>query len=214
MKYQCAYCSGHVEMDGYDGSPIACPHCGEQARFDPAQEIMAPPPIRSVGQPMADVRLAPMGLSGLGAPTTSVQMPMMQSAQRGPTFVRRKAQGLLTPGEAVVGVAAKWFPAISVNGVVLTTRRLLLVRIALFGLRVSFSDWLWIDVLNVRIVEGILGTSYFVETVKGIGSLDFLHKTDARAAYRLGQEISQAARAGRWQYELQTLEAGSAVLRR
>jgi len=214
MKYQCAYCAGHVEMDGYDGRPIACPHCGENARFDPSQELLSSPPFTSVGQPVADVRLAPMVMGGSGMPTASVQMPMRQSAQRGPAFVRQRAQHFLTPGEAVIGIAAQWFPLICVNGVVLTTRRLLLVEVALFGLRVSFRDWLWIDVLNVRITEGILGTAFMVDTVRGSALLPMLHKSDARAAYRLAQEISQAARAGRWQYELQTLEAGSAVLRR
>jgi hypothetical protein len=210
MRYQCLSCGGHVEMDGYDGRVMDCPHCGAETQF----EVDTPPLLVSEGLPMADVRLAPMALGSGGMPTTLVQRPMMQTAQRGPAFVRRKAERLLTPGETVLGIAAQWFPVISVNGVVLTTRRLLLVRVGMFGLRVSFSDWLWIDVLNVRITEGILGTQYLVETVRGSSSLEMLHKTDARAVYRLGQEISQAARAGRWQYEMQTLEKGSAVLRR
>jgi len=209
-----------AELDAGRISPeTLCAEPGGE-RWVPVGEVLGhtPPVVCSSTVPVAQVQLAPMQLSAagqsLGAAMTDVDVQTLGADRGGLKYVRSKTTGLLTPRETILGIAAQWLPGISYDGVVLTTRRIILVYPSLAGLRLVFRDWLWIDVLNVRIAEAVLGTTYFVEAAGGGAQVERLHKAEARAMYRLGQEIAQAARAGRWQYEMQSLEAGSAVLRR
>jgi hypothetical protein len=129
--------------------------------------------------------------------------------------VKTRVEKLLTKEEMVIAVAAQAFSAGSPDGAVLTNRRVLLIRPQLGGLKMVFNDWLWVDIQNIHIEEGVLGTRLTVKAVNGsFGFVERLDKEEARAVYRIAQQLEELARLGRHNLNLETLRAGSALLRR
>ena len=100
---------------------------------------------------------------------------------------------LLTPNEELLYVALQNATALSMKKdcAVVTSNRLILYRPGLFG-AANFDDWLWQDVKDVTIKQGMLSTEVTVEGVSGgrsvIGGLD---KHQARRLYGLAQQLEQ-----------------------
>ena len=104
--------------------------------------------------------------------------------------VAREVGTILTPNEEILYVALQNATALSVvkDSVVATNNRLIFYRPSVIG-RVDFADYLWEDVKNVAIKEGLLAAELSVELIDGradrVGNLD---KSQIRRLYAISQQ--------------------------
>lgn len=116
---------------------------------------------------------------------------------------------IMTPNETILYVATQNVTALSVkkDSAVATSNRLILYRPSIFG-RLIFSDYLWEDVRNVTINEGMLAGELRVESRNGnqdtLGGLD---KTQARRLYGIAQQKELEWREKRRQRDLEEARA-------
>ena len=76
---------------------------------------------------------------------------------------------------------------------VLTTRRFIIYRAKLLG-RADFDDYIWRDLFDVRLKEGMLGATLTMRTTRATTiSIDYLPKLQARKLYRFAQEMEEKA---------------------
>lgn len=102
-----------------------------------------------------------------------------------------KVNELLTSGEEVQYIAVQKKPAVNLSPdcVALTNKRVIFCRPKSLGLSMSFDDFLWKEVADCHMKEGILGATFSVQTTKKRKySLDYLPKAQARILYRFAQE--------------------------
>jgi hypothetical protein len=102
-------------------------------------------------------------------------------------------QSILTPNEEILYIALQNKMSLSLkkDSVVATNNRFIIYRPDILG-RVRFSDYLWEDVKDVKIHEGMLTADVNVELVDGrqeaLGGLD---KTQVRRLYAICQQKEQ-----------------------
>ena len=107
-----------------------------------------------------------------------------------------KVRALCINGEDVRYIAVQRKPVFTItpDTIALTTRRLIIVRSGLLG-KARIEDWVWRDIGNVHITEGVVGATVSVRLAHGpIASIDYIPKDCARALYRIAQEQEEAAR--------------------
>ncbi|MEN5195967.1 PH domain-containing protein [Sphingobacterium faecium] len=76
--------------------------------------------------------------------------------------------------------------------IVLTDRRIILIRPKSFGLSLSFIDYAWIQVLDVHLREGIFAADITIKTTTGrIDIMEDIPKAQARKLYRFAQEMEE-----------------------
>lgn len=161
------------------------------------------------------VQLPPVANPADALMTTPTKITTAVSERPAAVKMQQKAEQFLTPDEFVVATAAQQLTVMSPDGVVLTNRRMLILVPQLGGLKVSFVDWLWSDVVNVHIAEGVLGTTLTVQSVnRPVYGVERLDKAEARAVYRIAQQMEEVVRRGRHHLEMERLRAGSALLRK
>ena len=109
------------------------------------------------------------------------------------TKIASEVARILTPNEELLYIALQNATALSIKKdcVVATTNRLIAYRPSLLG-RVDFTDFLWQDVANARIKQGMLSTEFSAETTDGrsvvVGGLD---KDQAKRLYGICQQMEQ-----------------------
>ena len=100
---------------------------------------------------------------------------------------------ILTPNEDVLYIASQNVTAMSPRPdcVVATTNRVILYRQDVLG-RVSFADFLWQDVKNTHIGQGMLSSRFTVELTDGRSEvMDNLDKDQAKRLYSVCQQMDQ-----------------------
>ncbi len=76
----------------------------------------------------------------------------------------------------------------------LTNRRLIVYRPKMFG-RVDFDDFIWRDLSDAKLKEGMMNSTLTFKTMqKGILTVDNLPKTQARKLYSFAQEKEEEMR--------------------
>lgn len=127
--------------------------------------------------------------------------------------VKFKIGQILTSGEEIEMIVPqcqhifRWIP----DYVVITDRRLIIYRAALFGS--SFSDFLWWDLSDAHISEQMFSATFSMQDVNGQRvALDGLPKELARKLYRTAQEMEEDARAKRRELVLEEKRAGASVV--
>lgn len=122
-----------------------------------------------------------------------------------------KVTELLTKGEEVEYIAVQKKPAVnfSPDCIALTNKRVIFCHPKTFGLTMDFKDFLWKDVIDCHIKEGILGASFSVKSSRGFHSLDYLPKAQARKLYRYGQEREEEMQEYRRQRDLESARASA-----
>ncbi|WP_289022313.1 PH domain-containing protein [uncultured Salegentibacter sp.] len=121
-----------------------------------------------------------------------------------------KITELLTKDEKVEYIAVQKKPAVNISPdcIALTNKRIIFCMPKNFGLSMNFRDFLWKEVADCHMKEGILGATFSVKTVKGgLISLDYLPKAQARLLYRYGQEREEEMHEYRRQQELENSRA-------
>jgi len=122
-----------------------------------------------------------------------------------------KINELLTKDEKVEYVAVQKKPAVNLSpaSIALTNKRIIFCRPKSFGLTMDFQDFLWKEIADCHMKEGILGATFTVKIIKGGGivSLDYLPKSQARLLYRYAQEREEEMDEYRRQRELEDSRA-------
>jgi len=125
--------------------------------------------------------------------------------------VLTKVNELLTKEEKIEYIAVQKKPALNISpdSIALTNKRILFCRPRKFGLSMSFQDYLWKEIADCHIKEGILGATFTIKKIKGGGiiSLDYLPKSQARLLYRYAQEREEEMEEYRRQRELENSRA-------
>lgn len=125
--------------------------------------------------------------------------------------VAEEVSKILTPSEEILFIALQGNLAISIkkDAVVATTNRLICYRPGVFG-KVDFQDFLWQDVRDARISQGMLSTEFSVSTAKGepmlVGELD---KDQAKRLYSVCQQMEQEWREKRRVRDMEEARAKS-----
>ena len=106
-----------------------------------------------------------------------------------------KAKDLLTSGEQIEYIAVQKKPLVNIapDGILLTNKRLMIVRPKLLGM--TFQDYIWRDIGNVHMSEQML-TATITCTVAGGAPLriDSIPKKQARKIYGIAQEKEEHVR--------------------
>jgi hypothetical protein len=124
-----------------------------------------------------------------------------------------KAKEILTSDESVIfSVAQTSIAGLKPDTVVLTNKRFILYHPGLLGCK--FDEFLWRDLVNVKLNESIMGAKLTFEAKNNKISVDKLPKTEARKAYSIAQEKEQEANETRRQRQMQedSAKAGHIVV--
>lgn len=123
-----------------------------------------------------------------------------------------KVQGLLTLGEEVEYIAVQKKPAINLSPdcIALTNKRIIFCRPKNLGLSMDFQDYLWKDIADCHMKEGILGADFKIKTIKGqMNMLDYLPKSQARKLYQFAQGKEEEMHNFRRERELEDKRAAA-----
>jgi len=107
--------------------------------------------------------------------------------------VHEKFAGILTSDEEVLYIAVQKKPVVNVSpdSVLLTNRRMVICRPKLLG-GFEFEDYLWRDIGDVHLKEGLIGATLTITTVAAKQlTIDYLPKAQARRAYSISQEMEE-----------------------
>jgi len=100
----------------------------------------------------------------------------------------------LTSDELLCYVAVQKRPVVNIapDCIVLTSKRFMFYRMSVLG-RVQFEDFVWRELSDAKITEGILGATFSIRTASGVVlSMDYVPKSQARKVYRFAQEQEEA----------------------
>ncbi len=123
-----------------------------------------------------------------------------------------KLNGLLMNGEEVEYIAVQKKPAVNLSPdcVALTSKRIIFCRPKNLGFSMEFQDYIWKDIYDCHMKEGILGAEFSLRTIKGaINRIDYLPKAQARKLYTVAQEQEEKQREYRRQLELEDKRAAA-----
>lgn len=123
-----------------------------------------------------------------------------------------KLNGLLMSGEEVEYIAVQKKPAINLTPdcIALTNKRIIFCRPKTLGLSMEFRDYVWKDIHDCHMKEGILGAEFSLRTVKGeTDQINYLPKSQARRLYAVAQEQEEKQIAYRRQLELEDRRAAA-----
>lgn len=123
-----------------------------------------------------------------------------------------KLNGFLMTGEEVEYIAVQKKSAVNLSPecVALTNKRVIFCRPKNLGLSLEFQDYVWKDVVNCHLKEGILGSEFtLVTTIGQTNKIDYLPKTQARKLYTMAQEQEEVQRELRRQMALEEKRAAA-----
>lgn len=126
--------------------------------------------------------------------------------------VAGKLNGILMNGEEVHYIAVQKKPAVnfSPDCVALTNKRVIFCRPKNLGLSLDFKDYIWRDIADCHLSEGMLGSEFMLKTIRDqIDKIDYLPKSQARKLYSLAQEQEEYQREARRQRELEERRAAA-----
>lgn len=123
-----------------------------------------------------------------------------------------KVTQLLTVDETVEYIAVQKKPALNLSPdcIALTNKRIIFCRPKNFGLSMDFQDYLWKDIADCHMREGILGADFTVKTIRGqINMLEYLPKAQARRLYQFAQGKEEEMAEYRRERELENKRAAA-----
>lgn len=125
--------------------------------------------------------------------------------------ILHKVMGLLTNGESIEYIAVqKKAINLSPDCIALTNKRIIFCRPKTLGLSMDFQDYLWKDIANCHMKEGIMGATFSIQTVRrGYNMMDYLPKAQARKLYQYAQEREEEMIEYRRQRELEDKRAAA-----
>lgn len=123
----------------------------------------------------------------------------------------KKLKQLLTTEESIAYIAVQKKPInISPDAIALTNKRIIICRPKTLGLTMKFDDFLWKEVADCHLIEGMIGSKFEILTVKkALYAIDYLPKTEARMLYRYAQEQEERMIEYRREQSLENARASS-----
>ena len=121
---------------------------------------------------------------------------------------------ILTSGETIRFIAVQKKPVVNIkpDAIVATDRRLIFFRAKMLG-RFDFSDYLWRELKDAHLTQGILRSTFTATHTDGrVVSMDYLSKEAATRIYRLAQEKEEAAIEERRRRQMEETRAGAAQI--
>lgn len=129
--------------------------------------------------------------------------------------IAREISKILTQNEEILYIALQNVTALTIkkDALVVTNNRIILFSPGVLG-RVTFKDYLWQDILNVTMKQGMLSTQIDVETAAGKQELGAVDKEQAKRLYGFAQQLEQEWREKRRvrQMEEERARAGGVYL--
>ncbi|WP_103068142.1 PH domain-containing protein [Aquimarina sediminis] len=123
-----------------------------------------------------------------------------------------KVKELLTSDEVIEYIAVQKKPLITLSpsSIALTNKRIIFCRPKNFGVSMNFQDYLWKDIADCHMKEGIMGATFTIRlTNRGANRIDYIPKAQARKLYRYGQEREEEMSEYRRQRELENARAAA-----
>lgn len=125
--------------------------------------------------------------------------------------VQQRIQDILMSDEELLYIAIQNKPIVKIapDCIVLTNKRFIIYKPTVLG-RVSFDDYVWRELRDAKLKEGIMGATISVQTASGNHlAIDYLPKPQARQIYRLVQEQEEKALEERRQRSLEESRAAA-----
>lgn len=121
-----------------------------------------------------------------------------------------KVRQILTNGEEILYIAVqKRLVSFSPDSVVLTNKRFIVYRPTLLG-GANFQDYIWRDLHDARLTEGIINSTITLQTVKAqLISVGDLPKAQARKLYAFAQEMEEKVLEERRTRDMEEKRAGA-----
>lgn len=121
-----------------------------------------------------------------------------------------KVRQILTSGEEILYIAVqKRLISFSPDSVVLTNKRFIVYRPTLLG-GANFQDYIWRDLHDARLTEGIINSTITLQTVKAqLISVGDLPKVQARKLYSFAQEMEEKVLEERRTRDMEARRAGA-----
>lgn len=202
------------------GNTVTVPNTGMLTPQPPAVPLAAPPKrvVDTTAVIVSDPAPYPVMATSQGS-TLSPLLKRLTNDEQDPAVVAgvlSKAEGLLMTGEEIRYIAVQQKPVANLapDAIVLTTKRFMWFKMKLLG-RYDFADYVWRDLRDARITEGMLGaTITFIVSNNERLKVDYLPKKQAREVYRFAQEMEEAAlelRRARWLEEQRATAGGTTI---
>lgn len=121
-----------------------------------------------------------------------------------------RVEGLLTVRENIEYIAVQKKPAINLTPdcIALTNKRIIFCKPKNLGFSMDFQDYLWKDIVDCHIKEGILGADFSVRATNGqLIVLNYLPKAQARRLYQFAQAKEEEMSEYRRQRDLENKRA-------
>lgn len=130
--------------------------------------------------------------------TQSSPIKRFLNEEQDPAVVKRvllKVKQILTSGEKILYIAVqKSLVNLSPDCVVLTNKRFIVYRPKLLG-GASFHDYIWRDLKDAQLKEGMLRATITMHTIKGqVLTINDIPKVQARKLYAYAQEMEEKVR--------------------
>jgi hypothetical protein len=125
--------------------------------------------------------------------------------------VHSKVSQILTSGEEIIYIAVqkKLVMNMSPVCVALTNKRFIIYKPKMLG-RVDFEDYIWRDLKDAKVKEGMRGATLTLETMDSRQiPIEDLPKAQARKLYTLAQDMEEHVREERRQRELEEKRAAA-----
>lgn len=147
------------------------------------------------------------------APSQNAAQQSMESPEV--EKVKAKVQQILMQNERIEYIAVENKPVqinMAPDCVVLTNRRFIIYRPKVFG-QVDFEDYIWRDLRDAQLNEGMLRATFSVMTIDGrrIGVID-LPKEQARRVYQFAQQMEEYVLEERRIREMEEKRAASGAI--
>lgn len=156
------------------------------------QKWTRPDQIRSIEWPPS----APPAVVPREADPTTAVVAKYVADDQDPAVVAKllgRVQELCTASEEIRYIAVQKKPVLTLSpdALVATTRRLIMLKTGLLG-KAELIDFIWRDVYDVNIKENVFSATVSLMTVhRTRHSMDSIPKKQARALYRIAQEIEE-----------------------
>lgn len=208
IKFACPHCKVHLEVDEEAaGQTVECPEC-KRPLIIPTPRPPDPPPRQKVAGQTVE-RLSQKVETGVSELIRNFVNDEQDPAQVQAIFT--KVSQILTKEERITYISVQSKPLVNVapDAVVLTNRRFIVYRPKLLG-RVDFEDYIWRDLADVRLKEGIMGATIVLQSTNGRKvEMDYLPKPQARRIYSIAQEMEERVREERRLREMEEKRAAA-----
>lgn len=207
ITFECPHCKQHLSIEeGGAGMSVNCPSC-DRPLVVPSPNEIATARQKVIGGTVENITGKVEG--GVASVISAFVSEQQDPAQVAEIF--SKVTGILTKDERISYISIQNKPVVNVqpDAIVLTNRRFIIYRPKLFG-RVDFEDYIWRDLKDARLKEGIMGSTLTLQTVSGKAiSIDYLPKPQARKAYSTAQEMEERVREERRLREMEETRAAA-----